>query len=901
MERSSFWIVNSVYPDLKEFHFSSLDFNFIAYYKNDTLLFVLDNTCNYISPNNLLFIESDGNIKWDSILKEKFKIDPMKIRPKENTKYKKLDVNYVDLRIFEDFVKNESDDLYNSILFLREDLSLKNAFIRESENLLTYNKTCKTLETSPETLEKLQKKLLNLSSKLQRNQKMEDEGEKPFDIESKNQLIQKLYDNTEKLKNTERRIKRAKKRQEISKEELVKIREHIELLKQKIALRKTGKVDDLQEKQELLTLENFNARNQQEEKKDTKQKEYLEESMAKFDLEKKIEAMAEFKPPVFGEPKQKDSVFKKLSGFVDNLFKNKKDKSVKVFADVKEEKKRDISKVSLLGSLKTKTALRYLVLLIVVLLIITLGIFVFSGNNESNIVLNEETKIVEVLDDTNTLDNKREEIQNDLKESGAVEFLKDNSLQTIEKKIVDIPTEDKSDVAVNENILAEVPVAEVQADKDAMVVLNKEDEMNDAIDEEDSVDAKTDEMDVNKEKLIYKTDKKEFVQQSVVNIAKTEVKKDVKVIETRKEIKPVKVSPKIKAKSVAVNKVGIAVKKTEVLQAKKIKENNLEKKDKTDVSDAVVKLTELDIARKGYVDLVLSGERYLKLLDTIEENFFVNSEKVDFRVLYETNQVWNKFRNLSYAEYYNEDETLRDDVNEQEYSNDEYLLRLYVNAYNKMFETIVNDFVNKYEYANGTGVDLYGEIETSLNDLGKPMEKFAILEKIYERIKTAGGVDEIIKSIEEKESVDLISQGNIEEVRTLDTSDEVQNVENFEKTESESVVMDKKEEVKEMENEIPVENVDSIPVSVINEDYAKQDVVENEKNVDVSDNMDKVIEEQDSDAAKDLENADEIVESNAVSEQKEDRTENLLETSDKENSTMEEVEYITEDIEGLES
>lgn len=48
--------MNSVYPDLKEFHFSSLDFSFVAYYKNDNLLFVLDNTCNYISPNNLLLI-----------------------------------------------------------------------------------------------------------------------------------------------------------------------------------------------------------------------------------------------------------------------------------------------------------------------------------------------------------------------------------------------------------------------------------------------------------------------------------------------------------------------------------------------------------------------------------------------------------------------------------------------------------------------------------------------------------------------------------------------------------------------------------------------------------------------------------------------------------------------------
>ena len=81
-------------------------------WKNVRTLSVLwHNTCDIISPNNLLIIaplpEDVGQkvpaIKWDSILKNKFGINPINIRPKENTKYKKLDISYTNLDLYASF------------------------------------------------------------------------------------------------------------------------------------------------------------------------------------------------------------------------------------------------------------------------------------------------------------------------------------------------------------------------------------------------------------------------------------------------------------------------------------------------------------------------------------------------------------------------------------------------------------------------------------------------------------------------------------------------------------------------------------------------------------------------------------------------------------------------------
>ena len=178
MERAnSFWQINGKYNDVKEFHFSSSVMSFIAYFKDDKIIFVIDDTCDVVSPNELLLIAPlDGEqnpkkpeVKWDSILKNHFGINPMEIRPKENTKYKKLDISYTSLDLYASFATMQSEELLSLIEQNREILSLENAYEREAENLLVYNKSTTTLEKAQITLEKLKKRILNISKKM-RNQ-----------------------------------------------------------------------------------------------------------------------------------------------------------------------------------------------------------------------------------------------------------------------------------------------------------------------------------------------------------------------------------------------------------------------------------------------------------------------------------------------------------------------------------------------------------------------------------------------------------------------------------------------------------------------------------------------------------------------------------------------------------
>ena len=202
----TFWLVNSIYEDVKEFHFTSSAISFVVYVRDEKPIFVLDNTCDEISPNNMLFIEPMPedfgkrvpDTKWDTILQNKFNIDSMKIRPKENTKYKKLDINYIDLAIFAEFIEKQSDDLLQTIIYNREDLSLENAYMREGESVIQYNKSTETIKTASAAVDLLKTRILNVSKRLNRIEEQAEASPEQIDEELKQRVTQKLYDNTEK-------------------------------------------------------------------------------------------------------------------------------------------------------------------------------------------------------------------------------------------------------------------------------------------------------------------------------------------------------------------------------------------------------------------------------------------------------------------------------------------------------------------------------------------------------------------------------------------------------------------------------------------------------------------------------------------------------------------------------
>ncbi len=777
MERvNSFWVVNSFYGDVREFHFSSPDFNFISYHKDNKLLFVLDNTCDFVSPNNLLLIENyrddngvlDPDVKWDFILKNKFKIDPIKIRPKEDTKYKKLDISYVDLFLYSDFISNKSDNLYKKILYLREDLSLKNAFNRESENLLNYNKSTQTLEKANVTLANLQKKVLHLSKRLQKLQEIEITNPEKFDNNLKETLVQKLYDNTEKLKRTERRIKRAEKRAAVSESELSNNRLQIVELKKRISLRDFN--DKLEINNELKTLDinqqhidNTNNNSDSAILNDTNidsdfeldKKELIVEKLDVKNLEKadgdkiliKEEVMpkinsnnqntVEFKPPVLDSVAETDKIGKKFKFSLNGNYSNVWKYVLSVFLSI-----------FVLGAI----------------------FFVFlSDDTPSDIRLDGENEVVEL-----NKDNRNDEID----ESKLVQNNEVVPVTSVEDNIVPIDVKSASSF-----IDADLKNKESDEKKNISVIsdVNK-DFVNNA----------------NTKRSIKPVIKKSF--KSVADKKGYKIsKKSTPIVERKlKSLKAVKDSSNKVTTSVTSSEVEVIPddvivenddlthneipvknekKVTEVVANDNIKDNSSleivsESEDlkssenlyteisDSNVSDSVLEDTKvnfkpevsaLDIARKEYIENVIAGDVYISTISSLKESFFVSDNSSNIDELKKFNKYWNSFRNMVYSTYYNLDDSLKSDIDVKEYFNDEYLLRLYVNAYNDLYESLVNEFVMKYEYSNGSSVGLYVEIEDSLQSLGMPSKKLDLLQKMSDAIKDNGGSASVLAAIYEKD------------------------------------------------------------------------------------------------------------------------------------------------------
>ena len=724
MERAnSFWQINGKYDDVKEFHFSSPQMSFIAFFKDEQIIFVIDDTCDVISPNELLLIEplegeqnpKNPETKWDSILKNKFGINPMEIRPKENTKYKKLDISYTSLDLYASFASLQTEELLNLIEQNREVLSLENAYEREAENLLVYNKSTTTLEKAQITLEKLQKRILNISKKMKNQEEKEQTNPESIDEQAKAELMQKLYLATEKLKRTERRIKRANKRAEASFNELAAKRQQIAEIKRRIdeqnqnmevqehkleenepkymplPQQSTPSIEEnvTQEYQpqqiEKLTFENNNATNRLEEEKEQTFLTKESTTMVKETENKKVQENQEFKPPYVDdtamEPKSSDIRFAKKT----NILLDDKYKKIWMYS------------VSILVSL-----------------IVVFGIFYFiSGDTtapvnedvyntnyiEQNYNFPEDTVKDEPVEPTPVVEEYTQ--PEEVKPAPAPVKEEVKKTEPVSKPVVAKPVKKATPVKkitpVKKESAPIVKKTPTPAPVEKEVVVLDEDDSDDI----DDIDEEEDDDD--EEELTEDDDEEEFV----------------------------------------------------------VAEEDEEEDDEDENDEA---LSPLDEARNEFVENVLDDDAYINLINEISNNYFENNTNLVslLEKLNEMNGYWNAFRNVSYDTYYESDYSLKSDIDYEEYAEDEHLLRLYTNKYFEMYEYLVNEFVMTYEYANGTASDLYPVMEEELQILGKPNAKLQILIELYNSIQKAGGPSVVLEDVEARYEEELSSAPEIE-------------------------------------------------------------------------------------------------------------------------------------------
>lgn len=716
MERAnSFWQINGKYNDVKEFHFSSQTMSFTAFFKDEQIIFVIDDTCDVISPNELLIIkplEGEQNpkkpeTKWDSILKNKFGINPMEIRPKENTKYKKLDISYAPLDLYASFIAFPNEELLNFIEQNREILSLENAYEREAENLLIYNKSTTTLEKAQLTLENLKKRILTISKKMKNQEEKEQANPENVDEQAKAELMQKLYLATEKLKRTERRIKRANKRSESAYKELSAKRQQIAEIKRRIGeenqnMETQAKIveenepkympiptqeqmsvkekipsETLPEINEKLTIENNNATNRVEEKKE--QTFLTKESaiMAKETENKKVQETQEFKPP-----------------YVDDTAMDQPSTDIR-FA----------KKTNILLDDKYKKIWMYSIS-ILVSLIVVFGIFYFISG-DSSAPVNEDVYNTNYIEQNYFAEQPKEQEPTPVVEE-FIEPVEVIEVRETPSSVVEEPVKKKEVV-----VPVAKPVKKVEPVKKAPTpapVVKKEEKtapvkqevVSPVVEEEEKVLVNDDDFD--------EEDDEDYIDEE--EYLADDLDDEDAIIEEEKE------------------------------------------EDEEDVEE---ELSPLEEARKDFNENVIENNAYITLIDAITSNYFENDTNVVslLEKLNEMNGYWNTFRNISYDTYYEGDYTLKPDINYEEYTDDEYLLRLYTNKYFEMYEYLVNEFVMTYEYANGTASNLYPVMEKEMQILGKPNAKLQILIELYNAIQRAGGVKAVLKGIAIKDEEDL--------------------------------------------------------------------------------------------------------------------------------------------------
>ena len=191
------------------------------YDENDVLVFVVDNTITEKKPNVLLVINPDGDKKWDEILSGQYNVDLETIRPKQDNKYQKLDIEYSGLNVYENLINAyvAGDDISEHVVqlnILRDSAARHSAMTRLNVANEIITKTNATIVRTKETVIRLQERLKSLRAKL--SQQKKEIGKVPTkQSASKILRIESQIDATnEKIKRAKKRLESAQKRLEIA-------------------------------------------------------------------------------------------------------------------------------------------------------------------------------------------------------------------------------------------------------------------------------------------------------------------------------------------------------------------------------------------------------------------------------------------------------------------------------------------------------------------------------------------------------------------------------------------------------------------------------------------------------------------------------------------------------------
>ena len=185
--------------------------NISAFYdSSNNLVFVLDNTVNSRKPNILLVINPEADKKWDEILSGDYGVDLETIRPKQDNKYQKFDIEYSGLPVYDALIKayDDGDSLeesLNQLMILRDSAARHSAMTRLNVANEIISKTNATIVKTKESIVRLQARLKTLRAKL-------GEAKKSIGREPTKQSASKILKLESQIEATNEKLKRANER-----------------------------------------------------------------------------------------------------------------------------------------------------------------------------------------------------------------------------------------------------------------------------------------------------------------------------------------------------------------------------------------------------------------------------------------------------------------------------------------------------------------------------------------------------------------------------------------------------------------------------------------------------------------------------------------------------------------
>ncbi len=196
--------------------------NLDAFYDaSGDLIFVLDNTINPTKPNVLLVINPIGDKKWDEILSGQYGVDLENVRPKQDNKYQKLDIEYSGLSVYDGLIRAflNSEDLaehLSQLNILRDSAVRHSAMLRLTAANEAITKTNATIARTKDAIIRLQERIKTLKVKLAESKKEIGRVDTKQSAAKILKIQSQIEATNEKLKRAKKRLESAQKRLEIA-------------------------------------------------------------------------------------------------------------------------------------------------------------------------------------------------------------------------------------------------------------------------------------------------------------------------------------------------------------------------------------------------------------------------------------------------------------------------------------------------------------------------------------------------------------------------------------------------------------------------------------------------------------------------------------------------------------